>query len=86
MSLILGDWIGDSFQTFFKVNQIGIPLSSSAFTVILHNITGEENNTFWSTVTLRYYVPFTFSETVACSDGPEGNITEHNISVGKSRA
>ena len=75
-----------STQTFFKANQVGIPLNRSAFTVVLHNITGDENNTFWSTATVRHHVPLNFSETVSCSDGPEGNITEHNINVGKSRA
>ena len=73
-------------QTFFKANQIiiGIPLNKSVFTVILHNISGDDNNTFWSTSTVRHHVPLNFSETVSCSDGPGRNITEHNISVGKS--
>ena len=70
-------------QTFFKANQIGIPLNRSAFTVILHNITGDDNNTFWSTATVRHHLPLNFSETVSCTDGPEGNITEYTIRVGK---
>ena len=85
MSLILGDWIGDlaNLQHRLSSKQIN---SSSAFTVILHNITGDDNNTFWSTDTVSHHVPLNFSETVSCSDGPgwDRNITEHNISVGKS--
>ena len=81
------DWTFGKYltQTFFKANQIGIPQYKSSFTVILHNITGDDNNTFWSTATV-HHVPHNFSETVSCSDGPEGNITEHNINVGKSKA
>ena len=79
------DWIfGKSVtQTFFKANQIGILLNKSSFTVILHNITGDDNSTFWSTATVSHHVPLNFSETVSCSDGPGRNITEYNISVGE---
>ena len=80
------DWTfgKSSTQTFFRANQIGIPLKRSIFTVILYNITGDDNNTFWSSATVSHHVPLNFSETVSCSDGPGRNITERNISVGKS--
>ena len=80
------DWIfgKTSTHTFFKANQIGIPLNRNVFTVILYNITGDENNIFWSTATVSHHVPLNFSETVSCSDGPGRNITEHKISVGKN--
>ena len=82
---VILDWnFGKSFtQTFFKANQIGIPLNRSAFTVILRNITGDDNNTFLSIATVHHHVPLNFSETVSCSDGPVGNIAEYAIRVGK---
>ena len=69
--------------SFYKADQIGIPLNRIIFfTVILYNITGDDNNTFWSTATVSHHVPLNFSETVSCSDGPGRNMTEkHNISV-----
>ena len=56
------DWIFGKYvtQTFFKANQIGILLNKSSFTVILHNITGENNNTSWSTATVSHHVPLNF--------------------------
>ena len=79
------DWrFGKSLtQTFFRANQIGIPQYKSSFTAILYNITGDDNNTFWSKATVSHHVPLNFSETVSCSDGPEGNVTEYTIRVGK---
>ena len=79
------DWrLGkSSTQTFFRANQIGIPQYKSSFTVILYNITGDDNNTFWSKATVSHHVPLNFSENVSCNDGPEGNITEYTIRVGK---
>ena len=81
------DWTFGKSSTlsFYKVDQIGIPLNKSVFfTVILQNITGDDNNMFRSSVTVSHHVPLSFSETVSCSDGPGGIFTEHNISVGKN--
>ena len=73
-----------STLTFYRANQIGIPVNRSAFAVILYSIAGDDNNTFWSTAaaTVHHHVPLSFSEIVSCSDG-QGEITEHHLSVGK---
>ena len=72
-------------QYFYRTNQIGILINKSVFTVILHNITGDDNNTFWSTATVSHHVPLNYSENVSCSDcACQGrNITEYTIRVGK---
>ena len=79
------DWKIGKYETlsFYKADQIGIPLNKSVFTVILYNITGEDNNIFWATASVRHHVPLNYSETVSCSDGPGGNITAYTIRVGK---
>ena len=79
------DWTFGKTVTlsFYKADQIGIPLNKNFFTVILYNITGDDNNTFWSTATVSHHVPLNYSETVSCSDGPGGNITKYTIRVGK---
>ena len=56
-------------QSFHSPAHLNIAIHNDIFTLLLHNITGESNNTYHSTVTATN-VSLAYNETITlCSDG-----------------
>ena len=74
-----------SSQSFYYPAQLTAPLNSASheiFNITLHNITGENNSTYHSTVT-AVHVPITYNgTTVACRGALGTNKSERTIVIG----
>ena len=69
-------------QSFHSPAQLNMPIHVDIFTLLLHNITGDTNNTYHSTVTATN-VSFAYNETITlCSDGPDASEEKSIVNLG----
>ena len=69
-------------QSFHSPAHFNIAIHNDIFTLLLHNITGESNNTYHSTVTATN-VSLAYNETITlCSDGPDASEEKSIVTIG----